>query len=281
MSKNKTKQDLLLRQAGERAPHYSIFTRVLKQLMLPVALISDLVCYITVSHNTFNEGLASYLPIALVGTAALDIPMSMAGELACRQLPQKASRRRWIQVAGLVAVFLVSYIAYLLLLTAQLQELDTSNPLPLYGRCLLPAITSAACFFTSYEAHPAGQRAALLEHQMLELQNEINQVSAEVQRGHAVLSLFDANAFDELQMQNALRQAELGELEERNKLRGMLLEALPTQDGVKAFLLDKLLAADVTDQANEIRQGAHPMPTPQPADAHDTPDQHESVAFPA
>lgn len=281
MSKNKTKQDLLLRQAGERAPHYSIFTRVLKQLMLPVALISDLVCYITVSHNTFNEGLASYLPIALVGTAALDIPMSMAGELACRQLPQKASRRRWIQVAGLVAVFLVSYIAYLLLLTAQLQELDTSNPLPLYGRCLLPAITSAACFFTSYEAHPAGQRAALLEHQMLELQNEINQVSAEVQRGQAVLSLFDANAFDELQMQNALRQAELGELEERNKLRGMLLEALPTQDGVKAFLLDKLLAADVTDQANEIRQGAHPMPTPQPADAHDTPDQHESVAFPA
>lgn len=281
MSKNKTKQDLLLRQAGERAPHYSIFTRVLKQLMLPVALISDLVCYITVSHNTFNEGLASYLPIALVGTAALDIPMSMAGELACRQLPQKASRRRWIQVAGLVAVFLVSYIAYLLLLTAQLQELDTSNPLPLYGRCLLPAITSAACFFTSYEAHPAGQRAALLEHQMLELQHEINQVSAEVQRGHAVLSLFDANAFDELQMQNALRQAELGELEERNKLRGMLLEALPTQDGVKAFLLDKLLAADVTDQANEIRQGAHPMPTPQPADAHDTPDQHESVAFPA
>ena len=281
MSKNKTKQDLLLRQAGERAPHYSIFTRVLKQLMLPVALISDLVCYITVSHNTFNEGLASYLPIALVGTAALDIPMSMAGELACRQLPQKASRRRWIQVAGLVAVFLVSYAAYLLLLTAQLQELDTSNPLPLYGRCLLPAITSAACFFTSYEAHPAGQRAALLEHQMLELQNEINQVSAEVQRGHAVLSLFDANAFDELQMQNALRQAELGELEERNKLRGMLLEALPTQDGVKAFLLDKLLAADVTDQANEIRQGAHPMPTPQPADAHDTPDQHESVAFPA
>lgn len=281
MFKNKTKQDLLLRQAGERAPHYSIFTRVLKQLMLPVALISDLVCYITVSHNTFNEGLASYLPIALVGTAALDIPMSMAGELACRQLPQKASRRRWIQVAGLVAVFLVSYIAYLLLLTAQLQELDTSNPLPLYGRCLLPAITSAACFFTSYEAHPAGQRAALLEHQMLELQNEINQVSAEVQRGQAVLSLFDANAFDELQMQNALRQAELGELEERNKLRGMLLEALPTQDGVKAFLLDKLLAADVTDQANEIRQGAHPMPTPQPADAHDTPDQHESVAFPA
>ena len=281
MFKNKTKQDLLLRQAGERAPHYSIFTRVLKQLMLPVALISDLVCYITVSHNTFDEGLASYLPIALVGTAALDIPMSMAGELACRQLPQKASRRRWIQVAGLVAVFLVSYIAYLLLLTAQLQELDTSNPLPLYGRCLLPAITSAACFFTSYEAHPAGQRAALLEHQMLELQNEINQVSAEVQRGHAVLSLFDANAFDELQMQNALRQAELGELEERNKLRGMLLEALPTQDGVKAFLLDKLLAADVTDQANEIRQGAHPMPTPQPADAHDTPDQHESVAFPA
>ena len=98
MSKNKTKQDLLLRQAGERAPHYSIFTRVLKQLMLPVALISDLVCYITVSHNTFNEGLASYLPIALVGTAALDIPMSMAGELACRQLPQKASRRRWISV---------------------------------------------------------------------------------------------------------------------------------------------------------------------------------------
>lgn len=281
MFKNKTKQDLLLRQAGERAPHYSIFTRVLKQLMLPVALISDLVCYITVSHNTFDEGLASYLPIALVGTAALDIPMSMAGELACRQLPQKASRRRWIQVAGLVAVFLVSYIAYLLLLTAQLQELDTSNPLPLYGRCLLPAITSAACFFTSYEAHPAGQRAALLEHQMLELQNEINQVSAEVQRGQAVLSLFDANAFDELQMQNALRQAELGELEERNKLRGMLLEALPTQDGVKAFLLDKLLAADVTDQANEIRQGAHPMPTPQPADAHDTPDQHESVAFPA
>lgn len=281
MFKNKTKQDLLLRQAGERAPHYSIFTRVLKQLMLPVALISDLVCYITVSHNTFNEGLASYLPIALVGTAALDIPMSMAGELACRQLPQKASRRRWIQVAGLVAVFLVSYIAYLLLLTAQLQELDTSNPLPLYGRCLLPAITSAACFFTSYEAHPAGQRAALLEHQMLELQNEINQVSAEVQRGQAVLSLFDANAFDELQMQNALRQAELGELEERNKLRGILLEALPTQDGVKAFLLDKLLAADVTDQANEIRQGAHPMPTPQPADAHDTPDQHESVAFPA
>ena len=281
MSKNKTKQDLLLRQAGERAPHYSIFTRVLKQLMLPVALISDLVCYITVSHNTFNEGLASYLPIALVGTAALDIPMSMAGELACRQLPQKASRRRWIQVAGLVAVFLVSYIAYLLLLTAQLEELDTSNPLPLYGRCLLPAITSAACFFTSYEAHPAGQRAALLEHQMLELQNEINQVSAEVQRGQAVLSLFDANAFDELQMQNALRQAELGELEERNKLRGILLEALPTQDGVEAFLLDKLLAADVTDQANEIRQGAHPMPTPQPADAHDTPDQHESVAFPA
>ena len=281
MSKNKTKQDLLLRQAGERAPHYSIFTRVLKQLMLPVAIISDLVCYITVSHNTFDEGLASYLPIALVGTAALDIPMSMAGELACRQLPQKASRRRWIQVAGLVAVFLVSYIAYLLLLTAQLQELDTSNPLPLYGRCLLPAITSAACFFTSYEAHTAGQRAALLEHQMLELQHEINQVSAEVQRGHAVLSLFDANAFDELQMQNALRQAELGELEERNKLRGMLLEALPTQDGVKAFLLDKLLAADVTDQANEIRQGAHPMPTPQPADAHDTPDQHESVAFPA
>lgn len=281
MFKNKTKQDLLLRQAGERAPHYSIFTRVLKQLMLPVALISDLVCYITVSHNTFNEGLASYLPIALVGTAALDIPMSMAGELACRQLPQKASRRRWIQVAGLVAVFLVSYIAYLLLLSAQLQELDTSNTLPLYGRCLLPAITSAACFFTSYEAHPAGQRAALLEHQMLELQHEINQVSAEVQRGHAVLSLFDANAFDELQMQNALRQAELGELEERNKLRGMLLEALPTQDGVKAFLLDKLLAADVTDQANEIRQGAHPMPTPQPADAHDTPDQHESVAFPA
>ena len=202
-------------------------------------------------------------------------------ELACRPLPQKASRRRWIQVAGLVAVFLVSYIAYLLLLSAQLQELDTSNTLPLYGRCLLPAITSAACFFTSYEAHPAGQRAALLEHQMLELQHEINQVSAEVQRGHAVLSLFDANAFDELQMQNALRQAELGELEERNKLRGMLLEALPTQDGVKAFLLDKLLAADVTDQANEIRQGAHPMPTPQPADAHDTPDQHESVAFPA
>ena len=91
MFKNKTKQDLLLRQAGERAPHYSIFTRVLKQLMLPVALISDLVCYITVSHNTFNEGLASYLPIALVGTAALDIPMSMAGELAC-QFPSPSTK---------------------------------------------------------------------------------------------------------------------------------------------------------------------------------------------
>lgn len=282
MSRKRKEQDLLVQQAHERAPHYTFFTRVLKQLMLPVALISDLVCYIAASHSTFNEGLTSYLPIALVGTAALDIPMSMAGELACRQLPNgKVSRRRWIQVAGLVAVFLVSYIAYLLLLTGQFQEMDSSKFLPICGRCLLPMITSAACFFTSYEAHPAGQRAALLEHQMLELQNEINQVSAEVQRGQAVLTLFDANAFDELQMQNALRQAELGELEERNKLRGMLLEALPTQDGVKAFLLDKLLAADVADQANEIRQGTHPMPIPQPADAHDTPDQHESVAFPA
>lgn len=282
MSKNKTKQDLLLRQAGERAPHYSIFTRVLKQLILPIALACDGVCYISASYTTFNEGPASYLPIALTGTAALDIPLSMAGELASRHLPKgKASRKRWIQVAGLVAVFLVSYIAYLLLLSAQLEKLDTSNPLPIYGRCLLPLITSGACFFTSYEAHPAGQRAALLERQMLELKTEINQATAELQRCYTTLSQFDSNTFDALQFERSLRQAELAELEERNKLRGMLLEALPTQDGVKAFLLDKLLAADVADQTSEIRQGAHPMPIPQPADAHDTPDQHESVAFPA
>ena len=157
MSKNKTNRDLLLRQAEERAPRYTFFTRVLKQLMLPVALISDAICYIMASYTTFDEGPASYLPIALVGTAALDIPMSMAGELACRQLPKgRISRRRWIQVAGLIAVFIVSFIAYLLLLTSQFQEMDSSNLLPIYGRCLLPAITSAACFFTSYEAHPAG-----------------------------------------------------------------------------------------------------------------------------
>ena len=88
MSKNKTSQDLLLRQAEERAPRYTLFTRLLKQLMLPVALISDFICYISASSEIFNEGPASYLPIALVGTAALDIPMSMAGELACRQLPK-------------------------------------------------------------------------------------------------------------------------------------------------------------------------------------------------
>lgn len=65
MSKNKTNRDLLLRQAEERAPRYTFFTRVLKQLMLPVALISDAICYIMASYTTFDEGPASYLPIAL------------------------------------------------------------------------------------------------------------------------------------------------------------------------------------------------------------------------
>lgn len=282
MSKNKTNRDLLLRQAEERAPRYTFFTRVLKQLMLPVALISDAICYIMASYTTFDEGPASYLPIALVGTAALDIPMSMAGELACRQLPQKASRRRWIQVAGLIAVFIVSFIAYLLLLTSQFQEMDSSNLLPIYGRCLLPAITSAACFFTSYEAHPAGQRAVLLERQLLELQAEINQVTAEIRRSHATISKFNCDIFDALQFQRAMRQAELAELAERRKLREMLLEALPTREAVDAFLKDENLEADIADDTTEIRQGVHPMPVPEPAGEQGAPNQTEtSLAFPA
>lgn len=283
MSKKKNNQDLLLRQAGERSPRYSIFTRVLQQAMLPVALVSDLVCYIGATSYVFNESLASYLPIALVGTAALDIPMSMAGELACQLLPKgKVSRRRWMQVAGLMAVFLISYIAYLFLLTAQLEELNTPNPLPLYGRCLLPAITSGLCFCASYQANPAGQRAALLEHQMIELQQEISLVSAEVQRGQEALAHFDQNVFDALQLQCALRQAELAEMEECGKLRAMLLEALPSQEAVKAFLMDEQLEADIAHQANEIRGGVHPMPVPEPIDRQDITDQAETpLAFPA
>lgn len=283
MSRNKINQDLLMRQADERAPRYSFFTRMLRQLMLPIALISDLTCYISVSASVFNEGPASYLPIALVGTAALDIPMSLGGELACRQLPKgPASRRRWFQVAGLVAVFVVSYAAYLCLLTEQLAALGTSNPLPLYGRCLLPAITSAACFFTSYEAHPAGQRAVLLERQLLELQDAIRQTTAEIQRCHETLDAFDSNTYDKLQFQRSMRQVELAELAERRKLREMLLEALPTCDAVHAFLQDESLEADVAADTAEVRQGEHPMPVAQPDAGQDAADQTETqLAFPA
>lgn len=279
MSKKKNSQDLLMRQAGERAPHYSIFTRILQKAMLPVALISDMICYVGAVRALYNEGISSYLPIALVGTAALDIPASLAGELSSQSLPKgKVSRRRWIQVAVLMTVFAASYLAYLFFLSAQLSALTANGILPVIGRSLLPAITSAACFATSYQANPDGQRAALLERQMLELQDEINQVSAEVERGQETLAKFDPDRLDAIDFQHSMRQAELAELEARLKMRSMLLEVLPTQAAVTAFLMDPQLEADIAMQTGEIRDGNHPMPIP---GAHDTPDQHESVAFPA
>lgn len=100
MSNKKNSQDLLLRQASERAPHYGIFTRILQRAMLPVALLSDMICYIGAVRSLFDESLFNYLPIARIGTSALDIPAALAGELSSQSLPKgKVSRRRWVQVA--------------------------------------------------------------------------------------------------------------------------------------------------------------------------------------
>ena len=122
----------------------------------------------------------------------------------------------------------------------------------------------------------------LLERQLLELQAEINQVTAEIRRSHATISQFDCDVFDALQFQRAMRQAELAELAERRKLREMLLEALPTREGVDAFLKDENLEADIADDTTEIRQGVHPMPVPEAAGEQGAPDQTEtSLAFPA
>ena len=44
MSNKKNSQDLLLRQAIERAPHYGIFTRILQRAMLPVFLHPSVQC---------------------------------------------------------------------------------------------------------------------------------------------------------------------------------------------------------------------------------------------
>lgn len=282
MSNKKNSQDLLLRQAIERAPHYGIFTRILQRAMLPVALLSDMICYVGAVRSLFDESLFNYLPIALVGTSALDIPAALAGELSSQSLPKgKVSRRRWVQVAVLMAVFAASYLAYLFFLSAQLSTLTKNGILPVIGRSLLPAITSAACFATSYQANPDGQRAALLECQMIELQQEISQVSAEVERSQEALAKFDPDRLDALDLQYSMHQAELAELEARLKMRSMLLEILPTQDAVAAFLMNPQMEADIDIQTAGIRGGNHPMPTPQPVDGQDRTDQHESVAFPA
>lgn len=276
MSKKKNSQDLLLRQAGERAPRYSLLTRVLQCVMLPIALISDFVCYIAATSYVFNEGPSQYLPVAVVGTLALDVTMAVAGEISSRLTPSgKTSSRLRFQVAGLVGIFFAAYVAYLFLLSQQLAALST---LPFIGRMMTPAITSGCCFFVCYQANPAEQRAALLERQMLELQDAINQVSAEVERGQETLAKFDPDQLDAIDFQHSMRQAELAELEARLKMRSMLLEVLPTQDAVTAFLMDPQLEADIAMQTGEIRDGNHPMPIPQ---AHGTPDQHESVVFPA
>lgn len=258
----KNHEDLLLRQADERAFRYSFFSRWLKVCMLPIALLTDSVCYISASSAVFNESPITSAMIALTGTACLDIPMSLAGELASRPaLKNAAAKRLRIQLAGFVATFLFSYLVYIFLLSYQFSALEGMSALPLLGRCLLPAITSAACFFSSYEANPNGTRAALLERQLLELQAEIHRVNAEVQRGQEALASFDANQFDGLQLELALRQAELAQLEEFQKMRSMMLEVLPTEEAVKAFLINNGLDTSISRLEQQIRS-PFAMPAP-------------------
>ena len=137
MSNKKNSQDLLLRQAIERAPHYGIFTRILQRAMLPVALLSDMICYVGAVRSLFDESLFHYLPIALVGTSALDIPAALAGELSIQSLPKgKVSRRRSVQVAVLMAVFRACSLAYLFFLISQLPPLPPHALLPVIRRSL-------------------------------------------------------------------------------------------------------------------------------------------------
>lgn len=277
MSKNK---DLLLQQALDRAPRYSLSTRILKTCILPIALVTDAVCYISASTAVFNETLLSSVLIALTGTVALDVPMSIAGEQISRpDIKNRAAKRLHWQLAGLFGVFLTAYLVYIFLLSYQFAMMEDVTLMPLIGRCLLPAVTSAACFFTALEANPTGTRAALLERQMLELKQEIYRAKAEVQRAHECLR-FDPARFDQEQLRLAMQQAELAELEECLKLRTMLAENLPTKQAVQAFLIDNQLDAPLHQATVRIRENSIHLPiSTSPESDSDISDQDNTVSF--
>ena len=254
----KNKQtDILLRHVQERRPRYSPFTSFLKIAMLPLALIADFACYFSASQRVFNEDSLTSLLVALTGTACLDIPMSVAGELISQPAGKNSApaKRRRLQTGGLVAVFLLSYIVYILLLWPQFSAAEGMSTVALVGRLILPAITSLSCLWTSFNADPTADQAALLERQILELKAETGRVQAEVERGHQVLNAFDNERFDEEQLKLALRQCELASIEARHKLRVMLTEALPTEAAVHAFLVENQLA-DAIDSQEDFQRKA-------------------------
>ena len=254
----KNKQtDILLRHVQERRPRYSPFTSFLKIAMLPLALIADFACYFSASQRVFNEDSLTSFLVALTGTACLDIPMSVAGELISQPADKNSApaKRRRLQTGGLVAVFLLSYIVYILLLWPQFSAAEGMSTVALVGRLILPAITSLSCLWTSFNADPTADQAALLERQILELKAETGRVQAEVERGHQVLNAFDNERFDEEQLKLALRQCELASIEARHKLRVMLTEALPTEAAVHAFLVENQLA-DAIDSQEDFQRKA-------------------------
>ncbi len=254
----KNKQtDILLRHVQERRPRYSPFTSFLKIAMLPLALIADFACYFSASQRVFNEDSLTSFLVALTGTACLDIPMSVAGELISQPAGKNSApaKRRRLQTGGLVAVFLLSYIVYILLLWPQFSAAEGMSTVALVGRLILPAITSLSCLWTSFNADPTADQAALLERQILELKAETGRVQAEVERGHQVLNAFDNERFDEEQLKLALRQCELASIEARHKLRVMLTEALPTEAAVHAFLVENQLA-DAIDSQEDFQRKA-------------------------
>lgn len=254
----KNKQtDILFRHVQERQPSYSPFTRFLKTAMLPLALIADFACYFSASQRIFNEDSLTSLLVALTGTACLDIPMSVAGELISQPAGKNSApaKRRRLQTGGLVAVFLLSYIVYILLLWPQFSAAEGMSTVALVGRLILPAITSLSCLWTSFNADPTADQAALLECQILELKAEIGRVQAEVERGHQALNAFDNDRFDEEQVKLALRQCELASIEARHKFRVMLTEALPTEAAVHAFLVENQLA-DAIDSQEDFQRKA-------------------------
>lgn len=153
------------------------------------------------SKLSLNDEPSASMAVSIIVVLGLDVSMFLFGRILNEYRKTLDADKKAFRFAGigLLCVFGVAYLIYILLALPVLLQQAADGEMPFYGRLLIPVGSSLLSFFASVGSNPRGQQVQRLNDEKVRIESDLASARNTIKKIDRDFANFDAMRFENAQ----------------------------------------------------------------------------------
>lgn len=193
-------------------------------------------CYF--SDLTLNDEPSASMAVSIIVVLGLDVSMFLLGCILNEYRKTLDADKKAFRFAGigLLCVFVVAYLIYILLALPVLLQQAADGEMPFYGRLLIPAGSSLLSFFASVGWNPRGQQVQRLNDEKVRIESDLASARNTIKKIDRDFANFDSMRFENAQAARVFDSLYAKVKETSQEARTLLAKEIGISEAADALL---------------------------------------------